>query len=68
MVEPVIEQPPGDPDGEIAHVGEIGQPHPARLVDLTEDHFLIRAVDRPPAPDPSLHGPAHAIPEIGMPP
>ena len=48
VVEPVIQRGPGDGDAEIAHVGEVGQPHPAGLMDLAEDDLLLLAVQGAP--------------------
>ena len=48
VIEPVIERLAGDGDAQVGHVGEIRQPHPARLMDLAEDHLLVRAVQRAP--------------------
>ena len=44
VIETMIEPFSGDGDAEIGHVGEIRQPHPARLMDLEEDHLLLRAM------------------------
>lgn len=44
-------------DGEIGYVGEVRQPHPARLVGLAEDDLLLLVVERPPATDTSLKRP-----------
>jgi hypothetical protein len=54
VIEPVAERLPGDADGEIAHVGEIGQSEPAWLVLLPEDHVALRAIHRPPGADAAL--------------
>ena len=59
VVETVIERRAGDRDGEIAHIGEVGQAHTPRLVDLAENDLLLRAVDGTPGADPTLQGPAH---------
>ncbi len=48
VVEPVIEPFAGDGDAEVGHVGKIRQPHPAGLMDLAEDHLLVRAMQRSP--------------------
>ena len=48
MVEPVIERLTGDSDAEVVHDGEVGQPKPARLVTLAEDHLLLRPVNGAP--------------------
>jgi hypothetical protein len=44
----------GDGDGEVAHVGEVGQTEPARAVLLPEDHVALRAIHRPPGADAAL--------------
>src|SRR3546814_6651107 len=59
VVQPVIEPDPGDVYAQIGHVGKIRQPHPTRLVHLAEDHVAIRALQRPPASNPTLHRPPH---------
>jgi len=41
VMEPVIEPNPGDRDAQVGHVGEIRQPHPARFMELAEDHLLV---------------------------
>jgi hypothetical protein len=43
----------------IRHVGEIGQPDAVGLVDLPEDHPLIRTVQRSPLANTTLEGPRH---------
>ena len=48
VIESMIEPRAGDGDAEVGHVGEIRQPHPARLMDLAEDHLLVRAMQGPP--------------------
>jgi hypothetical protein len=48
VVEPVVEGDAGDGDAQIAHVGEVGQPDPAGLVDLAEDDLLLLAVQSAP--------------------
>ena len=54
MVEPVIERHAGDADAAIAHVGEIGQPQPARRMLLAKDDVLLGSVQRPPGADAPL--------------
>ena len=44
VIEPMIERCAGDADAATAHVGEIGQPEPARRVLLPEDDVLLGAV------------------------
>ena len=56
----------GDGDAEVGHVGEVRQPHPARLVGLTEDDVLIGSVHGAPSPDAPLQGPPDPFAEIGM--
>ena len=57
---------PGDVYAQIGHVGKIRQPHPTRLVHLAEDHVAIRALQRPPASNPTLHRPPHPIGKLRM--
>ena len=68
VVETVVERRAGDGDGEIAHLGEVGQTHTPRFVDLAKDDLLVRAVDGAPGADPTLQGPAHTRAELGMAP
>jgi hypothetical protein len=56
----------GDADAEIAHVGEIGQPQPARRVLLPEDDVPIDAMQRPPGADAPLQGTPDAGADLGM--
>ena len=51
---------PGDADGEVAHVGEVGQTEPARAVLLPEDHVALRAIHRPPGADAALQSSTNA--------
>ncbi len=39
MIKPMIERHAGDTDREIAHIGEIGQPQPARRMLLPKDNL-----------------------------
>ena len=66
MIEPVIERNAGNDDGEIGHIGEVRQPHPARLMVLAEDNLLLLAVQRPPVADTPLQRSADPGAEIGM--
>ena len=66
VIEPVIEGLAGDGDGQIGHVGEVGQAHPAGLVHLPEDDLLLGAMERPPGSDAPLQGAADAGAELGM--
>src|SRR5260370_19244681 len=54
VIEPVFERYTGDADAVIAHVGEIGQPQPARWMLLPEDDVLLGPVQRPPGADAPL--------------
>ena len=76
VVEPMRERRTSDGHTVIRHVGEIGQPDATGLVDLPEDHLLIRPSNRaggqrPPLPNPTLEGAPHPPPwtigaELGM--
>jgi len=67
VIEPMIQRLAGDGDAKIAHVGEVGQSHPARRMLLTEDHLLIRAVQPPPRSDAPLQRPPDPGAEFRMP-
>ena len=54
MIEPVIQNHTGDADLNIAHLGEVRQAQPSRLVDLRKDDFPWRPIERPPGADPAL--------------
>ena len=64
----MIKRLPGDGDAETAGVGEVGQPQPARLMLLAEDHVLLRSVKRPPSQDAPLQRAADVGIEVGMAP
>ncbi len=66
VIEPVIERHTGDADAVIAHVGEIGQPQPARRMLLPEDDVLLGAVQRPPGADAPLQRAANTGADLGM--
>src|SRR5438552_11930422 len=66
VIEPVIQRHTGDADAVIAHVGEIGKPHPARRVLLPEDDVLLGPVQRPPGTDAPLQGAANTDADLGM--
>jgi hypothetical protein len=68
MVEPVIERRAGDADAVIAHVGEIGQPQPARRMLLPENHVLLGTVERPPGANTPLQRATDARVDLGMAP
>ena len=55
-----------DRDAGVAHVGEVGQSGPARLVKLPEDDLLLVAMDGSPRSDPTLQGAADAGAEFGV--
>jgi len=63
----MIEPRTGDHDPEPAHVGEVGQAHPARRMLLAEDHIPAGAVESPPFANAALQGPAHPGDDLGMP-
>src|SRR4029079_13383509 len=58
----------GDADAAIAHVGEIGQPEPARRMLLPEDNVPLGAVERPPGTDAPLQSAPYAGADLGMAP
>jgi hypothetical protein len=62
----MIERHARDGDPDLAHVGEVGQADLTHFVDLTEDNFLLLAVDCPPGADPALQGATDAGPEFRM--
>ena len=66
VVKPTIETLAADADTQTGHIGEIRQAHPAGLVDLTENHLLVRAMQRPPGSDTALQGAADAFRQIDM--
>src|SRR5712671_7791132 len=66
VIEPVIQRHTGDADAVIAHVGEIGKPHPARRVLLPEDDVLLGPVQCPPGTDAPLQGAANTDADLGM--
>src|ERR1700731_2460216 len=67
VIEPMIEPRARDHDPKRAHVGEVGQAHPARRVLLAEDHIPAGAVESPPFANAALHCPAHPRDDLGMP-
>ena len=54
VIEPAIQQLAGNGDAEIGDLGEVRQAHAARRMLLADDHLPIRAVHRPPRPNPPL--------------
>jgi hypothetical protein len=66
VIEPVIQRHTGDADAVFAHVGEIGQPQPARRMLLPEDDVLLGSVQRPPGADAPLERAADTGADLGM--
>src|SRR2546423_5164823 len=66
VMEPGFERHTGDADAAIAHVGEIGQPQPARRMLLPEDDVLLGPVQRPPGADATLQRAADTGADLGM--
>src|SRR4051794_29475202 len=66
VIEPVIEQFAGDADAALAHIGEVGQPQPARQMFLPEDHVPFGTIERPPGADAPLQGAPDTGPELGV--
>src|SRR6266481_4608802 len=66
VIEPVFERHTGDADAAIAHVGEIGQPQPARRMLLPEYDVLLGPVQRPPGADAPLQRAADTGADLGM--
>ena len=60
MIKPMLKLDTGDGDPQIAHLGEIRQPHLPGHVHLAEDHLALRPVQCPPGRDPSLERATHA--------
>src|SRR3954470_3438421 len=65
VIEPMIERLTGDADAALAHIGEIGQPEPARRMLLPENDVLFGAVERPPGADASLQSAPYAGVDLG---
>ncbi len=63
MVDQMVEALPLDGDAEVVHGREVGGAQPARLVNLSEEDFLGRAAERPPAADVPLQRPQLAVAE-----
>ena len=64
VVEAMIERHARDGDAQFAHVGEVRQADLTHFVGLTEDDFLLLAVDCSPGPDPALQRAADAISKL----
>jgi hypothetical protein len=68
VIQPMIQRHAGHRDGQFAHLGEIRQPQPPRLVRLAEDHVALGPVHGPPGADAPLQRAAHAARELGVAP
>ena len=68
VIEPVIEGHAADGDGEVAHVGKVGQAHAPGLMRLAENHLAFGAMQGAPGANAPLQRPADAMPEFGMAP
>jgi hypothetical protein len=66
VIEPMIERRAGDADAATTHVGEVGQPEPARRMLLPKDDVLLDPVQRPPSPDAALQGTPDASADLRM--
>ena len=66
VIKQVVERLSGNGDAQPAHVGEVGQAHPARLVALPEDHLLVGAIPGLPIAYPPLQGAANVGIQFGM--
>ena len=60
----MLEHDAGNGHLEAAGIGEVGQAHPARLLDLREDDVAGRAVQGFPGGDPPLESPSHGWPDL----
>jgi len=58
VIEHMLQRHACDRDIEIAHMGEVRQAKPARLMQLPEDDLALGPMQRTPAPDPPLQRPA----------
>jgi hypothetical protein len=67
VVEPVRQRRARYRDARLGHLGEVGQPHPAGLVGLAEDHLPLGPVQRPPPADAPLERPPDPRLELRMP-
>ena len=68
VVEPMIEPLTGDRDGQLGHIGEIRQAHPAGLLNLAEDYLLFGTMQGAPRADAAFQGAAGTFGQIGMAP
>jgi hypothetical protein len=66
VIKQVIERLACDRDLQFVHVGEVGKPQSAGLMNLAKDDFLLVAIDGPPGTDPPFHCPANAFAEVRM--
>ena len=60
VIEPMIERQAGDRDAESADIGEVRETKTTGRMLLAEHNLLLGAVERTPAGDAALQGPAHA--------
>ena len=60
VIETMVEPGARDGHAEVAHVGEVRQPHAARLMDLAENDLLVGAMHGAPRADAALQGAARA--------
>ena len=67
MVEPVGQRRTRHGNAGRAHLGEIRQAYPARLVDLAEHHLALGAMERAPLADTTLQRAPDPDAEFGMP-
>ncbi len=63
VIDHVLERLPLDRHTQIVHAREVGRRQPARLVHLSEEHFLRRPCRGPPTPHLPLQGPQLPIGE-----
>ena len=66
VIEPVDQRRARDANAEVGHVSEVRQAHPARFVNLAEDHLAVRAVQRAPVAHATLQGPPDSLAKLGM--
>lgn len=68
VIEPMIEGHAADGDGEVRHVGEVGQAHAAGFMRLAEDHLAFGAMQGAPTANAPLQRASDTGPEFGMTP
>lgn len=64
----MVEGLAGDRDDDVSQLRKIRQTHAPRLVDLTENHFLLGTVKGAPGPDAAFEGAPHACAKLRMAP